>query len=378
MTKSQEPIAKKFTSGRLFFYILTILIFILANIPASHALDSKSKSQFGTYYKEYLSYNAIEQRTSKAVGTQRTYFYYTNDALGTPQQLVNSNDTVSWKAKYSAFGKADISTNSVSNPMRFPGQYADEESGLHQNYYRDYDPTIGGYTTVDPYGVTVTGFNRYHYAGGNPLTISDSTGEIPFLIPIGAALLVANVAYTGYQFLECSNHLSNPCAYPDGEVCGNAMLGAALSVIPGGVLWRSTVPVFRRVTAVAPYLKGLAKGARWNWALRGVRSAGDVAKTNSAFQRMLKAGEAVDRGGLSKAGRGLQKHGSRTGSVFPSATGNPAAINQQGQHVLQDILNSQNQLTKPNRFGGSDIYDAITGRGVRYDGSGNMMGFLEP
>jgi hypothetical protein len=100
--------------------------------------------------------------------------------------------------------------------------------------------------------------------------------------------------------------------------------------------------------------------------------------TDSAFQRMLKAGEAIDKGDLTKAGRALQKHGSRPGSVFPPATGNAAAINQQGQQVLQDILGSQNQLVKPNRFGGRDIFDATAGRGVRYDGNGNMMGFLEP
>lgn len=93
---------------------------------------------------------------------------------------------------------------------------------------------------------------------------------------------------------------------------------------------------------------------------------------------MLKAGEAIDKGDLTKAGRALQKHGSRPGSVFPAATGNPAAINEQGRQVLQEILSSQNQIIKPNRFGGRDIFDVSTGRGVRYDGSGNMIGFLEP
>jgi len=109
-------------------------------------------------------------------------------------------------------------------------------------------------------------------------------------------------------------------------------------------------------------------------------SAAKAAKiaTNKAFQRMLNAGASIDKGELTKAGRALQKHGSRPGSVFPSATGSPAAINQQGQQVLQDILSSQNQTMKPNRFGGRDIFDATTGRGVRYDDNGNMIGFLEP
>jgi len=98
---------------------------------------------------------------------------------------------------------------------------------------------------------------------------------------------------------------------------------------------------------------------------------------NAAFERMLQAGQAADRSGLTQAGRALEKHGSR-GGVFPQATGNVGAKNAQGQQVLQDILSSQNQTISPNRLGGRDIFDAATGRGVRYDGSGKMMGFLEP
>jgi hypothetical protein len=51
-------------------------------------------------------------------------------------------------------------------------------------------------------------------------------------------------------------------------------------------------------------------------------------KCPTATPRMLNAGANPDRGGLTQAGRALQKHGSRPGSVFPPATGNPAAINQ--------------------------------------------------
>ena len=86
----------------------------------------------------------------------------------------------------------------------------------------------------------------------------------------------------------------------------------------------------------------------------------------------------MDKNGLTKAGRALQKHGDRDGSVFPKSTGNAAARNQQGQGILNGILKSGNQTSKPNRFGGKDIFDNTTGRGVRFDSNGNMKGFLEP
>ena len=38
---------------------------------------------------------------------------------------------------------------------------------------------------------------------------------------------------------------------------------------------------------------------------------------------LLRAGQRADRNGLTAAGRGLQKHGDRVGSVFPSQPGMP-------------------------------------------------------
>lgn len=37
--------------------------------------------------------------------------------------------------------------------LRFPGQYEDEESGLHYNRYRHYDPETGQYLCADPIGL---------------------------------------------------------------------------------------------------------------------------------------------------------------------------------------------------------------------------------
>jgi RHS repeat-associated protein len=47
-----------------------------------------------------------------------------------------------WRADYTPFGDTIVSANGVENALRFPGQYFDEETGLHYNYFRDYDPTV--------------------------------------------------------------------------------------------------------------------------------------------------------------------------------------------------------------------------------------------
>ncbi len=57
----------------------------------------------------------------------------------------------------------------------FPGQYYDTESGLHYNYFRDYDPQTGRYIESDPIGLT-GGLNIYSYALNNPIIYKDSFG----------------------------------------------------------------------------------------------------------------------------------------------------------------------------------------------------------
>ena len=59
-------------------------------------------------------------------------YWFLNDHLGTPQQIVAENGGVVWKAQYQVFGKAEIDGSStLTNNLRFPGQYYDEETCLH-------------------------------------------------------------------------------------------------------------------------------------------------------------------------------------------------------------------------------------------------------
>ncbi|MCK5831914.1 MAG: RHS domain-containing protein [Methylococcales bacterium] len=112
-------------------------------------------------------------------GDQAQAVYYVhNDHLGTPQAITDENQVIVWQAEYDPFGKATIITETVTNNVRFPGQYFDSETGLHYNYYRYYDPSTGRYVTSDPIGLS-GGLNTYGYTLNNPMNFIDIFGLSP-------------------------------------------------------------------------------------------------------------------------------------------------------------------------------------------------------
>lgn len=108
--------------------------------------------------------------------------YYHHDHLGTPIQATDKTGRVVWAADYNAFGLATIITPAatdeaptIGSNLRLPGQYWDEESGLHYNWHRYYDGATGRYVQSDPIGL-IGGINTFAYVGGNPLSAVDPRG----------------------------------------------------------------------------------------------------------------------------------------------------------------------------------------------------------
>ena len=99
------------------------------------------------------------------------HWYYFNDQLGTPQELVTAQGEIVWSAVYKSYGNLAIDYQTVPQPLRLPGQYFDEESGLHYNRHRYYDPHCARYISQDPIGLA-GGENAYSYVA-NPITWID-------------------------------------------------------------------------------------------------------------------------------------------------------------------------------------------------------------
>ena len=83
----------------------------------------------------------------------------------------------------------------------------------------------------------------------------------------------------------------------------------------------------------------------------------------------------MDRGGLTKSGRALDKHGNRPGSPFPKAWGTPEQKNIQGQFHLDDILTDPNG-NRGFAWNGSLFFYSCDGRGAQFYSNGSFKGFL--
>ena len=99
-----------------------------------------------------------------------------------PRLATNASQTVVWKLPpHEPFGTAQAQQDpdqdgiATDIPLRFAGQVFDADTGLHYNYFRDYDPWTGRYIQSDPIGLE-GGLNTYGYVQGNPLRFVDPAG----------------------------------------------------------------------------------------------------------------------------------------------------------------------------------------------------------
>jgi RHS repeat-associated protein len=117
--------------------------------------------------------------------------------LNTPRLVADSTGTTVWRwDQAEPFGNnpadEDPDANSVAFdlPLRLPGQRYDQETGLHYNYTRDYDPGTGRYIESDLIGLE-GGINTYLYADASPLWYTDPGGTNPGAAGAAAAGAVA-------------------------------------------------------------------------------------------------------------------------------------------------------------------------------------------
>ncbi|TXC80123.1 RHS repeat-associated core domain-containing protein [Paraburkholderia azotifigens] len=142
------------------------------------AQERESSGDIRTYVYDPVRAYAPLARVDRSNGSSRDKVcYYHTDPAGTARQVTDSKGHVVWSGACTAWGKVRANLADAANfvqPLRLPGQYQDDESGLHYNLHRYYDPDSGRFISQDPIGLN-GGFNLYQYAP-NPISWIDPWG----------------------------------------------------------------------------------------------------------------------------------------------------------------------------------------------------------
>jgi RHS repeat-associated protein len=102
------------------------------------------------------------------------FYAIITNLTGTPSELVASDGALAGFQQHTLWGGTIWHPEGASTPLRFPGQYADDETGLHYNNQRYYDPANGTYLSPDPLGLAPAP-NPHAYVD-NPQVLIDPLG----------------------------------------------------------------------------------------------------------------------------------------------------------------------------------------------------------
>jgi RHS repeat-associated protein len=137
--------------------------------------------------KGAVTTSAARSITVEGTAVSGNVYYIHTDHLDTPREITNEQNQTVWKNPplTEPFGSTPVDEDpdgdgqAFTFNLRFPGQYYDQETGVHYNYFRDnYLPDFGRYGQSDPIGLA-GGINTYAYVRGNPLLWSDWWGLSP-------------------------------------------------------------------------------------------------------------------------------------------------------------------------------------------------------
>ncbi|MCK6710110.1 DUF6531 domain-containing protein [Enterobacter cloacae] len=166
-------------------------------------------------------------------------YWFNTDLNGAPLEVTDERGAVRWSGQYGSFGEVRHQSEGFSRvvnrtamahqPLRYAGQYADGETGLHYNLFRYYDPQVGRFIVQDPIGLN-GGWNLYQYAP-NPLGWIDPTGLSRYpgvdfsgsdaLYPHGESIVKIKMTGSRYGDFKAANEIAG-YANASGNITGKS------------------------------------------------------------------------------------------------------------------------------------------------------------
>ena len=124
------------------------------------------KGSYTYIYTDQDSYEPLAQVFSNNQDEAQYLAYFHNDQIGIPHEMTDIHGNLLWYGEYTAWGRLKKDERVYRNahqPFRLQDQYFDEETRLHYNPMRYYEPEIDRFVNQDPIGL-VGGDNLYSFA----------------------------------------------------------------------------------------------------------------------------------------------------------------------------------------------------------------------
>jgi RHS repeat-associated protein len=136
------------------------------------------EEQSGSLFTDYIYLNGKLIGLEESTGSGAALYYVGIDSLGTPRFVTDSSNSIVWASYFFPFGYEDGIGGSITQSVRFPGQYGDDDlEGYLYNLNRNYFASWGRYFEPDPIGLA-GGLNPYVYVESNPASGIDPTGLV--------------------------------------------------------------------------------------------------------------------------------------------------------------------------------------------------------
>ena len=124
------------------------------------------KGSYTYIYTDQDSYEPLAQIFDNAKDGKQYLAYFHTDQVGIPREMTDIHGNLLWYGEYTAWGRLKKDERVYRNahqPFRLQNQYYDEETGLHYNLMRYYEPEAGRFVNQDPIGLW-GGENLYQFA----------------------------------------------------------------------------------------------------------------------------------------------------------------------------------------------------------------------
>ena len=123
----------------------------------------------------------IEARMSVTGSSITSAYFLQKNAHGDVTAAISGTERAA-TYDYDAFGNTLIEEGEINNPIRYSGEYLDEETGLIYLRARYYDPSVGRFISEDPIR---DGMNWYAYCGNSPVMMVDPRGLVSIIFVAG-------------------------------------------------------------------------------------------------------------------------------------------------------------------------------------------------